>query len=69
MAQVIDDCKPVDLHLNHREATVLLQLIRIRQDEHKYIVASTTERNPNHSIYKQLDIALEQLKMKIAGQI
>lgn len=69
MSQVIDDSKPVDLHLNRGEATILLQLIRIRQDEHKHIVASTTERNPNHNLYKQLDTALEMLKMKIAGQI
>ena len=59
----------VNLRLNRNEATTLLQLIRIRQDEHRHIIASTTERNPNHNVYKQLDLALEQLKMKIAGQI
>lgn len=69
MAKTIDDNENVSLQLSRREASVLLQCIRIRQDEHKHIVANTTERNPNHSVYKQLDTALEMLKMKIAGQI
>ncbi len=59
----------VSLKLNRREATVLLQCIRIRQDEHKHIVEATKPGSPNNSLYKALDVALEQLKMKIAGQI
>lgn len=69
MSQVVDDNQDVVVRVKRREVQVLLNLIRIRQDEHRHLLGAMGRKNSKRSTYEALDIELEKLKMNIAGQI